>query len=37
MAEVPRWYVPAYLAIKLPLVMLVGAALALLASGVLVR
>lgn len=28
MADVPRWYVPAYLAIKLPLVMLVGAALA---------
>ncbi|HVZ51257.1 MAG TPA: glycosyltransferase family 39 protein [Pseudolabrys sp.] len=28
MADVPRWYVPAYLAIKLPLVMLIGAALA---------
>ena len=28
MADVPRWYVPVYLLIKLPLVMLVGAALA---------
>jgi hypothetical protein len=27
MATVPRWYVPVYLAIKLPLVMIVGAAL----------
>ena len=30
MSEVPRWYVPAYLLIKLPLLMLTGAALALL-------
>ena len=30
MADVPRWYVPTYLAIKLPLTMLLGAALALL-------
>jgi hypothetical protein len=29
MAEVPRWYVPAYLAIRLPLTVLAGAALAL--------
>jgi hypothetical protein len=29
MAEVPRWYVPAYLAIKLPLVVLLGAGFAL--------
>ncbi len=28
MADVPRWYVPEYLAIKLPLLMLFGAALA---------
>jgi hypothetical protein len=27
MAEVPRWYVPTYLAIKLPLALLIGAAL----------
>ena len=32
MAHVPRWYVPIYLAIKLPLAMLLGAALALLFS-----
>jgi dolichyl-phosphate-mannose-protein mannosyltransferase len=31
MGDVPRWYVPAYLLIKLPLVTLVGAALALVA------
>ncbi len=30
MGEVPRWYVPTYLLIKLPLIMLVGAAVALL-------
>jgi Dolichyl-phosphate-mannose-protein mannosyltransferase len=30
MGEVPRWYVPAYLAIKLPLTMLFGAALGLI-------
>ncbi|HVV43034.1 MAG TPA: glycosyltransferase family 39 protein [Nitrobacter sp.] len=30
MATVPRWYVPAYLAIKVPLLMLAGTALALL-------
>ena len=30
MAEVPRWYVPAYLAIKLPMVVWVGAALGIL-------
>jgi hypothetical protein len=30
MAEVPRWYVPAYLLIKLPLVVLAGSAFALL-------
>ncbi len=29
MADVPRWYVPAYLLIKLPLIMLIGAGLAL--------
>jgi hypothetical protein len=29
MADVPRWYIPAYLLIKLPLLMLLGAALAL--------
>jgi hypothetical protein len=36
MAEVPRWYVPTYLAIKLPLLTLCGAAigLALAAAGV---
>ncbi len=33
MGEVPRWYVPAYLAIKLPLAMLAGAALALLTAA----
>jgi hypothetical protein len=31
MGEVPRWYIPAYLAIKLPLTILVGALIALLA------
>lgn len=31
MADVPRWYAPAYLAIKLPLVLLLGAILGLLA------
>ncbi|MBI1204746.1 MAG: hypothetical protein GC182_19770 [Rhodopseudomonas sp.] len=31
MAEVPRWYVPTYLLLKLPLAILVGAALTLLA------
>jgi hypothetical protein len=30
MADVPRWYVPAYLMFKLPLIMLAGAAVALL-------
>jgi hypothetical protein len=30
MGEVPRWYVPVYLLIKLPLIMLVGAGLALI-------
>ncbi|MGH6664490.1 MAG: glycosyltransferase family 39 protein [Pseudolabrys sp.] len=30
MGEVPRWYVPAYLLIKLPLIMLAGAGIALL-------
>ncbi len=30
MGDVPRWYVPAYLMIKLPLIMLAGAAVALL-------
>ncbi len=30
MGNVPRWYIPAYLLIKLPLLMLVGAAVALL-------
>ncbi len=33
MADVPRWYVPVYLAIKLPLVVLLGAALGLLAAA----
>ena len=33
MNDVPRWYVPAYLAIKLPFVMLGGVALALLLIG----
>jgi hypothetical protein len=37
MADVPRWYVPTYLAIKLPLVMLIGAAIALLLSTGLIR
>lgn len=32
MADVPRWYVPAYLAIKLPLTMLFGALLGLVLS-----
>src|SRR4029077_10686195 len=32
MGNVPRWYVPTYLAIKLPLTMLFGAALAVLFS-----
>jgi hypothetical protein len=32
MADVPRWYVPAYLSIKLPLAMLTGAAIALVAA-----
>jgi Dolichyl-phosphate-mannose-protein mannosyltransferase len=30
MGDVPRWYVPAYLLIKLPLIMLIGAGVALL-------
>ena len=30
MGDVPRWYVPAYLLIKLPLIMLAGAAVALI-------
>jgi hypothetical protein len=33
MDDVPRWYVPVYLAIKLPLVMLTGAALALVLAA----
>ena len=33
MADVPRWYVPVYLAIKLPLVVLFGAALGLLVAA----
>jgi Dolichyl-phosphate-mannose-protein mannosyltransferase len=32
MAEVPRWYVPTYMAIKLPLWLLVGAALSLVVA-----
>jgi hypothetical protein len=32
MADVPRWYVPLYLAIKMPLTILVGAALALVST-----
>jgi hypothetical protein len=32
MADVPRWYVPAYLAIKLPLTILVGSFIALFAT-----
>ena len=34
MGEVPRWYIPAYLAIKLPLTILFGAALGLILSVV---
>ncbi|WOK17401.1 glycosyltransferase family 39 protein [Rhodopseudomonas sp. BAL398] len=34
MATVPRWYIPAYLAIRTPLLMLAGAALALIAMAV---
>jgi hypothetical protein len=37
MADVPRWYVPTYLAIKLPLTILVGAALGLMISVVAAR
>ena len=37
MADVPRWYVPTYLAIKLPLAMLIGAALAIVLATGLVR
>jgi len=37
MAEVPRWYIPAYLAIKLPLVVLLGAGFALAAAAAKVR
>lgn len=33
MAEVPRWYVPAYLAIKLPLVVLIGSVIALFTTA----
>jgi Dolichyl-phosphate-mannose-protein mannosyltransferase len=33
MAEVPRWYIPAYLAIKLPLIVLLGAGIAMLAAA----
>jgi hypothetical protein len=33
MAEVPRWYIPAYLAIKLPLIVLFGAGIAMLAAA----
>ncbi|HYI31621.1 MAG TPA: glycosyltransferase family 39 protein, partial [Bradyrhizobium sp.] len=33
MADVPRWYVPFYLAIKLPLVVLLGAALGLVTAA----
>jgi hypothetical protein len=33
MANVPRWYIPAYLAIKLPLIMVAGFAVALLAAA----
>ena len=33
MADVPRWYVPTYLAIKLPLLLLLGAALAVVFAG----
>jgi hypothetical protein len=34
MDDVPRWYVPVYLAIKLPLVMLTGAALAMVLTAI---
>jgi hypothetical protein len=34
MADVPRWYVPAYYLIKLPLIMLFGAAAALLVAAI---
>ena len=34
MGDVPRWYVPAYLAIRLPLIMLAGLGLALLFAAV---
>ena len=34
MADVPRWYVPAYLVVKLPLIMLAGLALAALFAAV---
>ena len=37
MSEVPRWYVPIYLAIKLPPVMLFGAALGLVTAAGIVR
>jgi hypothetical protein len=37
MAEVPRWYVPLYFAIKLPLVMLAGTLLALLFTAAALR
>ena len=33
MWEVPRWYIPAYLAIKLPLTILIGAFIALIATA----
>ena len=33
MDDVPRWYVPVYLAIKLPLIMLTGAALAMVLAA----
>ena len=37
MADVPRWYVPVYLAIKLPLAVLFGAALGLVTAAYTVR
>jgi hypothetical protein len=37
MAEVPRWYVPVYLAIKLPLAVLFGAALGLVTAAGIAR
>ena len=37
MADVPRWYVPVYLAIKLPLAVLFGAALGLMAAAGIAR